>query len=100
MTTFLKDPTAARTYGADYATNSYLAAGETISTSTWAAVPDDSSDDDGLVLSDGGISAEANLTTIKISGGKPGLVYRVVNSIVLSNSETDDRTIVVRIENQ
>lgn len=62
---------------------------DTISTSTW------SSEDSGVT-----ISGESNTTTeasARVTGANPG-TYRVVNKIVTAGGDTDERVIIVRVD--
>lgn len=101
MTVFLKDPNAQVDYTIDWndSTDPYLASGETISTSAWAVDPQSgaSPEDDIEIASDGNTDTT---TTVTVTGGVAGRVYRLTNRITTSASRTDDRSIVVRVENR
>ena len=88
MTVKLKDPQSVVDFGFDWST-SYLAAGETISTSTWAATPS------GLGL--GTATNTTSQASTFTSGGTAGQIYRLTNTITTSLSRTVDRTIQIRV---
>jgi hypothetical protein len=83
-----KDPSAVLDYGVDW--TDWLD-GDTISTSTWTVPSGITKDSD---------SKTTTGTIIWLSGGTLGESYVLVNRIVTTNSpaRTDERTIVVRIE--
>ena len=88
MGMFLKDPAARLDYAVDWSAK-YLGTA-TIVGSDWAVEPS-------------GVTVSATVLTptrtgATIDGGVPGLVYRVVNRITLSDGRTDDRSLVIRIE--
>jgi hypothetical protein len=85
----IKDPDATLDYGLDWAgEDPWLAAGETIQTSTWL-VPA------GLVK--GSDSHTDTATTVWLSGGTLGVDYEVTNRITTNQARTDDRTIRIMI---
>jgi hypothetical protein len=86
---WLKDPEAVLDWRFDW--SSWLADGETISTSTMTVSA-------GLVLDSDGHSATS--TTAWLSGGTAGAVYSVANRIVTSSARTDERTITIRVTNR
>lgn len=88
---YLQDPDATLKWTFDW--SSYLASGETISTSAWSVEPDDS----GIGLQVGSDSKTTTTTTVSLSGGVRGETYRVTNRIVTTNDNTEDRTIEVRV---
>ena len=63
----------------------------TISTSVWVVTPA------GTLTGDSESKTDTT-TTVVLSGGTPGQVYTVRNRITTSSSETEDRTLVVRVE--
>ena len=85
---FDHDPNADLDYGIDWFTNGWLAAGETIVTSTWT-VPA------GLTSHNG--STNGLIATIWLSGGVVGTRYTVTNRIVTSTvpPRTDERSIIL-----
>jgi hypothetical protein len=86
---FTKDPQAVLDYTINW---SDWLDGDTISTSTWTA--------------ESGITVEASpapsftttTTTIWLSGGTLGTVYRITNHVVTAATREDDRTFTVKIE--
>lgn len=80
----LKDPDATVDYERDWSL--WMAAGDTIVTSTWI-VPT------GLTKTD-----ESNTTTtatVWLSGGAVGETYRVTNRIVTAQNRIDDRSLQI-----
>ncbi len=90
MTIFLKDPGGVIEHAVDWDAG-YLA-GRTISQSSWQVVPVQSS----LTLS--GARLEGGRTAVTLSGGEAGCVYRVTNRVTLSDGSSDERTLLVRVE--
>lgn len=84
---FLKDPDAVLDYSFDW-DDGYLAAGETISTSTMIATTGITIDDD---------TNDTTTATVWLSGGTVGEDYTVTNRITTSASRTDDRSIRIRV---
>lgn len=84
---FSKDPNAVLDYKVDW--SDWLAAGETLSTSTWTV-------QSGLTK-----DSESNTTTVStvwLSGGTAGTTYTAAVRITTNQSRTDDRTIEIRVE--
>lgn len=88
MNIFLKDPGGVIEHAVDWGAG-YLA-GRSISQSTWQALPA------GLGL--GSARIDGGRTAIALSGGSAGCVYRVCNRVTLSDGSSDERTLVVRVE--
>lgn len=89
LNTQIKDPQAVLDYGYDWST--WMVTGDTIVASSWAA--------------DAGVNVTANTfdattTTVWLSGGTVGEVYKVVNHITTSDGRQDDRTIYVKVKNR
>lgn len=89
MKRITKDPSADLDYSWDWTVNSWLAAGETITTAA-VTVPD------GLTL--GTVSQAAGVVTAWIRGGTAGQEYEVVCRITTSEGRVDDRTILLRCQ--
>ena len=85
MTTFLKDPEAELDYSVDWA--KWLAAGETISSSSWDAPAG---------LNKVRTSFDNTGATVFLGGGVPGETYRVTNSIVTSVDRKDSRSLTIK----
>jgi len=85
---FLKDPAARLDYAVDWSANTLGTA--TIAASDWEVEPLGAT-----------VSAQVltpTRTGATIDGGAPGVVYRVVNRVTLSDGRRDDRALVIRIE--
>ena len=87
IATFVKDPDAVLDYQINWAT--YLASGDTISTSTWVVPTGITKDSD---------TNATTTTTIWISGGTAGTTYTFTNRIVTASGRTDDRSIVIQVQ--
>lgn len=81
---FAHTPLAKLDYGFDWASNGWLASGETITLSEWVV-------DAGLTKSDERNSA--GITSVMIEGGELNKVYKLTNTITTSDSRKDSRTI-------
>ena len=88
MGMFLKDPAARLDYAVEWSATNLGTA--TIVSSSWDVEPA------GLTVSAQALSGSRTAATL--DGGVPGLVYRVVNRIALSDGRSDDRALVIRIE--
>lgn len=88
MSIFLKDPGSVIEHAVDWDAG-YLA-GRTISQSIWQVEPA------GLTLS--GARLVAGRAGVTLSGGAPGSVYRVASRVTLSDGSSDERILVVRVE--
>lgn len=86
---FTKDPDAVLDYGFDW--SSWLASGETISTSTWTVDSGITKDSD---------TSTTTTTTAWLSGGTAGVSYLAVNRVVTSHGRTEDRTIRINVRNR
>lgn len=84
-----KDPSSILDYGVDW--TDWLD-GDTISTSSWSVSPS------GLTA----ISNTRNggVTTVWLSGGTVGQTYQVTNTIVTAAGRTDQRTLLVAIQDR
>jgi hypothetical protein len=95
----LKDPDEVTDFSVDWNRSAasaadgtgYLAAGETVTVSTWS-VP--------TGLSKGTDSKTTTTTTVWLSGGTLGEDYDVVNHITTSQGRQADKTVRVKIRNQ
>jgi hypothetical protein len=90
---FLKDPGSSLDHAVDW--DSLYLDGRSISTSQWSVQPEAPG---GLVLSQPRLIG--GRTAIRLSGGQAGQVYRVVNRISLSDGNSDERTLTVRVEDR
>lgn len=91
---FLKDPSAVLMHTIEWDAG-YLGA-RTIITSRWDIVPPAS--EPALVAGEPQI--DGGKTRARLGGGQPGRIYRVTNQITLSDGCTDERTLVVRVEDR
>ncbi|MEM1019630.1 MAG: hypothetical protein ACFBZ9_06125 [Sphingomonadales bacterium] len=90
MTVYLKDPAATLGYTVDW-TASYLV-DDSITASSWTLQP---VEEGGLEIL--GSDIENNITSIRVTGGINGHVYRVANRITLAGGETDERDVLIRV---
>lgn len=94
MTTSLekKDPQAILDYGFDW--TAWLATAnpdDTISASTWAVTGSDA------VLTTSASTHDGQTTTVWLTAGTLGVVYKVTNHVVTAGGRQDDRTLKVRV---
>jgi hypothetical protein len=94
MTLLLKDPAAVLDYAIDWG-GGYLADGEFLSESSWSVDPDEA---DGVAIV--GSNIDDRLAMVQASGGICGRNYRLSNRIVTGSGRTDERSIVLRVENR
>ncbi len=93
MAIFLKDPAARVDYAIDWSAG-YLN-GQTIAGSTWDIAP---ATPDGINIS---ISRfEPGRSIALLEGGQRGEVYRITNRVILSDGRSDERTLLVRVEDR
>lgn len=87
VNSFTKDPDATLDYGCDW--SEWLDAGETITASSWVIAL-------GLTLE----SADhtSTLAVAWLSGGAAGSVYRATNRVTTSAGRTDERTLLIYVE--
>ena len=91
MPLLLKDPGAALDYGVDWGSD-YLS-GDVLATSEWAVEPVESG---GL-----SIAAEAHdllRSSVSLSGGVAGHLYRLTNTVTTTAARTDRRSFTIRVE--
>jgi hypothetical protein len=90
MSLYLKDPQARIDHGIDW--SAYLG-GQSVSASAWFVAPDEA----------GGVTVEASSfeplrTSVRLSGGAVGRIYRVTNRVTLSDGQVDERSGLFRVE--
>lgn len=90
MKLYLKDPQARIDHEIDW--SAYLA-GQHVAASAWEVNP----------IEAGGMAVEADAfedrrTSVRLSGGAVGKLYRVTNRVTLSDGQVDERSIHVRVE--
>ena len=93
MAIFLKDPTASIDFAVDWSAN--VAADQTIVASVWQVMPGGS----GAVVIEAAIS-EPRRSVAVLSGGQAGQVYHITNRVTFSDGRNDERTLVLRVEDQ
>ena len=81
-----KDPDATIDYGMDW---TLWLSGDTITSSSWTAAP-------GLEVDSS--SHGDSETTVWLSGGVVGEEYKITNRIVTAGGRTDDRTILLSVD--
>ena len=91
MTLLLKDPSATLDYSVDWGAD-YLA-DDVLTGSSWAVSPAEA----------GGVSIVANgfdlnSSTVEVSGGNVGRMYRLTNHVVTAEGREDSRSIMIRVE--
>lgn len=91
MAIFVKDPTATVDYAVDWSAG-YLSAQE-ITSSVWQVAPAEAG---GLVVT--AHTQTPGKTRASLAGGRLGQVYRITNKVVLSDGNSDERMLVVRVE--
>jgi len=82
-----KDPDAVLDFFVNW--EDWLAAGETISTSTWTV---------STGISKGSTSATSTVATVWLSGGTAGVTYTATNRIVTSAGRTDERSLMIEVK--
>ncbi|OYQ27673.1 hypothetical protein CHU93_10435 [Sandarakinorhabdus cyanobacteriorum] len=93
---FLKDPGGRLEYQVDWQSD-YLA-GRSIMASDWQVLPDQAGVAAALTLSAPRLAD--GRTAITLGGGRAGQLYRVVNRITLADGNSDERTLLVRVEDR
>lgn len=88
---WLKDPGATLDYRVDW--GAVLADGVTLSQSMWAVEPVEAG---GLAADSGAIGGSA--ASVRLSGGVSGHLYRVTNRVIFSDGSSDERTLLLRVE--
>lgn len=89
MQVHVKDPEAILDYAVNWA-GGYLQSGETLLSSSWTIFPSD--------IAQVTASNTATAATITVSGGVVGRLYQLSNRITTSQGRTDERSIIVRVE--
>ena len=85
----LKDPSAVLDYAFDW--NEWLATGETITDHTITA-------DTGITVDSS--TEDAGKVTVWLSGGTAGIDYKVACLITTTAGRTDERSVVIQVENR
>lgn len=92
MSIFVKDPGASVNHAVDW--DAFYLAGRSIDGSVWSVLP--SGDTDALQLA--APRVVGGRTAVTLTGGASGRIYRVTNRVTLSDGSSDERTLVVRVE--
>lgn len=92
MALLLKDPAAVLDYAVDWGAE-YLGDDDVLAQSRWSVDPDE----------EGGVSIAGSIfddrtSTVTAAGGIPGRIYRLFNVVVTQLGRTDERSIVLRVE--
>lgn len=90
MTLLLKDPQARIAHA--FAWDDYLD-GQILTASAWSVFPVQTG---GLVAEEAAF--DLNRSSVMLSGGWPGQIYRIANQVRLSDGQTEERSIIVRVE--
>lgn len=90
---FLKDPEAVLEYCVDW--TDALSADVAIVSSEWRVRPVETG---GIVI--GADSVRNGVAAVMLGGGFPGHVYEIGNLVTLSDGMTDERSIVLRLEDR
>ncbi|MEY2882601.1 MAG: hypothetical protein RL490_325 [Pseudomonadota bacterium] len=91
MSIFLKDPAATIDYAVDWSAG-YLA-GQALAAADWLVAPVEAG---GITLA--ASRFEPGRAVATLVGGIAGRVYRITNRVTFSDGRSDDRTLVVRVE--
>jgi hypothetical protein len=91
MSLLLKDPDAVLDYLIDWGAE-YLGA-DVLTNSEWSVEPTEAG---GVTVVPGAF--DGRNAVVKASGGIPGHVYRLVNTVQLISGRVDSRSITVRVE--
>jgi hypothetical protein len=86
---FKKDPSAVLDYSIDW--TPWLPSGDTIATSTWVA-------ETGITIDS--TANSTTKTTVWLSGGTAGTIYKVTNTITTAGGRTDERTLHIIVTNR
>jgi hypothetical protein len=95
MTEFKKDPDAELDYGVDW--NEYLDSEESITTSTWEIVTDNSESGDLEILTSPAPTLSDGLAKVWVTGGIERKTHKIRNRIETDKNRKDDRTFRIRI---
>ncbi|GBH30431.1 phage fiber-tail adaptor protein [Sphingobium xenophagum] len=90
MSLYLKDADSSIDHGIDWSAH---LAGQSIAASLWSVAP----------VEAGGLSVEASAieglrTSVRVSGGLIGRLYRLTNRVTLSDGQVDARSVTFRVE--
>lgn len=91
MSLILKDPIGSLDYAIDWGAT-YLR-GDAIAESSWSVVPTETG---GVTIDDAG--SDIGTARVKVSGGRAGKTYRLLNQIATASGREDSRSILIRVE--
>lgn len=92
MTLLMKDPSAVLDYAIDWGAE-YLGDDDLLAKSSWTVEPNEA---DGVAVVSSNYGGR--LSSVQASGGVPGKLYRLSNSVTTQSGRTDERSIVLRVE--
>jgi len=92
MTLLLKDPEAVLDYAIDWGAE-YLGEEDLLAESSWSVDPDESG---GVAIV--GSEFGGRTSTVQAGGGIAGRLYRLSNRVTTLSGRTDERSIVLRVE--
>ncbi|MGE4322921.1 MAG: hypothetical protein AB7E60_07805 [Sphingobium sp.] len=90
MSLYVKDPQGRIDHVLDW--SAYLS-GQSVVASLWTVTPDE----EGGVMVDAQ-AFEPQRTSVRLSGGRIGRLYRATNRVTLSDGQVDERSIHFRVE--
>ena len=93
MTIFVKDPMAVIDFAIDWSANG--PAERTLVESDWQVTPGG-----GGAVTVAAAVREPQRSVASLAGGVQGQLYHVVNRVTFSDGRSDERTLVVRVEDQ
>jgi hypothetical protein len=91
MSFLLKDPEAVLDYAVDWGAE-YLS-GDALSDSSWSVSP---SENDGATIT--ASAFDLLISTVQVSGGRVGRIYRLTNHVTTASGREDSRSIILRVE--
>lgn len=90
MSLYVKDPQARVDHAIDW--SAYLAE-QSLVASLWTVTPQEAG---GLLVETQAF--EAQRSSVRLSGGVVGRVYRLTNRVTLSDGQVDERSVTMRVE--
>ena len=90
----VKDPAAVLDYAVDWLDGGYLGT-RTVSTSAWFVEPVEPG---GLIVASPALNGQ--VASAIVSGGVAGHIYMVTNRITTNAGTTEERSIMIRVENR
>lgn len=93
MAIFVKDPAALVDYAIDW--NAGYLGDQVITSSVWRVSPAEAG---GMAVATSAILPGKTIATL--SGGTAGRVYHVTNAVTFSDGRSDERALVVRVEDR